>query len=156
MLYHCSTYRHRSTALHIDAMSWQRAGGTKPWLFLGLCRQISLTQKASFTRPLTPHNSCWERKGSSPCLFCSPRQADLRKCPSASCHTFSDWRWVKFGQSNCRSCCWPWAALNTSYSGAWLFPAPMLLELHLSFWSSSSSAFHNKLFAFGILWARRI
>lgn len=67
-----------------------------------------------------------------------------------------NWQWVKFGQSNCRSCCWPWAALNTFCSGAWMFPGPMLLEVHLFFWPSSSSAFRNELFAFGILWARRI
>lgn len=123
MFCHRSTYRHRSTALPIDATSRQRPGGTTPWLFLGLCSQFSLTQKASLARPLLLTSSCWEGKGSPPRVFC---QADLRKCPFGSCRMFSDWQWLKFGQNDCGSCCEPGAALNTSRSGARLFPGPLL------------------------------
>lgn len=40
-------------------------------------------------------------------------QPDLRKCPFDSCHVFYDWQWIKFGENNCGSCCWPQVALNT-------------------------------------------
>lgn len=40
-------------------------------------------------------------------------QPDLRKCPFDSCHVFCDWQWIKFGENNCGSCCWPQVALNT-------------------------------------------
>lgn len=128
MLCHCSTYRHHSTALHIDAVSWQRPGGTMPWLFLGLCSQFSLTQKASVTRPPLLTTAAGREKDPLPVYSAHPAisQADLRKCPFGTCHKFSDWQWVKFGQNKCGSCCWPWVALNTSSSGAWLFPGPLL------------------------------
>lgn len=39
-------------------------------------------------------------------------QPDLRKCPFGSCHMFSDWQWIKFGENNYGSCCCPQGALN--------------------------------------------
>lgn len=116
MLYHCSTHHHCSTALHIDATSWQRSSGVTPQLFLGFCSQFSPTQKACLIQPPPLVTAAGREK--VPFLVYSAHpassQADLRKCPFGTCHMCSDWQGVKFDQNNCGNCCCLWAASTTS------------------------------------------
>lgn len=100
-----------STELNIDAIPWQRPGGTMPQLFLGLCSHFSLTKKKLLSLVLCSSQQLLGVKrvySSHPDIS----QPNLRKCPFGSCHVFCDWQWIKFGGNNCGSCCWPQVALK--------------------------------------------
>lgn len=70
----------------------------------------SLTKKASLTCPLLLSTAAGSEKGVSfpPCY----QPARSEKAPLWQCHVFCDWQWIKFGENNCGSCCWPQVAPN--------------------------------------------